>query len=67
MTIHKRFAMQLKRLRQQRGLTQVALAKKMRFSVGYIARLEQGLHDPPLSTVERLAKALRVTMGELVA
>jgi transcriptional regulator with XRE-family HTH domain len=56
--------MQLKRLRQQRGLTQVALAKKMRIIAGYKARLEQGLHDPPLST---LAKALKMPVGELVA
>jgi transcriptional regulator with XRE-family HTH domain len=67
MTIRKRFAMRLKQLRQQRELTQAALAKKMKFSVGYMARLEQGLHDPPLSTVEKLAKALKIEVGELVA
>ena len=66
MALQKRFAMRLKQLRQQRKLTQAALAKKMHFSVSYMARLEQGLHDPPLSTVEKLAKALKVTVGELV-
>jgi transcriptional regulator with XRE-family HTH domain len=49
-----------------RGLTQQALAHKMKFSVSYIARLEQGRHDPPLSTLAKLAKTLKVAVGELV-
>jgi len=32
----------------------------------YIARLETGRHDPPLSTLERLAKALKVKVGRLL-
>jgi len=66
MTMRKRFAMRLKQLRKQRELTQAALAKKMKFSVGYMARLEQGLHDPPLSTLAKLAKALKVSVAELL-
>ena len=66
MTVRDMFAMRLKELRQQRGLTQAALAKKMHFSVGYMARLEQGRHDPPLSTLGKLAKALKVSVAELV-
>ncbi|GKS58277.1 hypothetical protein YTPLAS18_18040 [Nitrospira sp.] len=63
---HNRLAMQLKGLRKKRGLTQAGLARKTGLSHGYLARLEIGLHDPPLSTLERLAKALRVTVAELV-
>ena len=62
----KRFAMQLKRLRQRKGLTQATLALRTKLSLGYVARLEQGRHDPPLSTLARLAKALKVTVSELV-
>ena len=58
--------MRLKQLRAARGLTQAALAYKTKFSLGYVARLEQGRHDPPLSTLEKLAKALNVRVGELV-
>jgi transcriptional regulator with XRE-family HTH domain len=50
----------LKRLRRQRGLTQQGLAVKAGVSLGYIARLEIGMHDPRLSTLRKLAKALRV-------
>ncbi len=58
--------MRLKQLRKQRGLTQAQLAKKMGLSHGYLARLEIGMHDPPLSTLAKLAKALKVTVAELV-
>ena len=58
--------MRLKALRADRGLSQRALAKKAGISREYLARLETGQHDPPLSTVTKLAKALKVKVGELL-
>jgi len=58
--------MRLKQLREARGLTQAALAKRTGVSRAYLARLEIGRHDPPLSTLEKLAKALRVKVGRLL-
>lgn len=66
MAPHERLSMHLKQLRQARGWTQAQLAEKAGFSRAYIARLEIGRHDPPLSALEKLAKALRVTVGKLV-
>lgn len=66
-TINRRLAMKLKQQRKARGLTQGELAAKVGLSLGYIARLEIGMHDPPLSTLAKLAKALKVTVGELVS
>jgi transcriptional regulator with XRE-family HTH domain len=65
-TVNYRLAMQLKKYRNARGLTQVALANKVGLSLGYIARLEIGRHDPPLSTLAKLAKALRCKVSALV-
>ena len=65
----RRFPMKLKQLREARGLSQAALAKKVGrggVSREYIARLETGKHDPPLSTLEKLAKALGVRVTELL-
>ena len=59
-------AKQLKRLRAARGLSQEALAQKARVSRGYLARIELGRHDPTLSVLRRLAKGLRVSVGDLV-
>jgi transcriptional regulator with XRE-family HTH domain len=63
---HRRLIMKIKQLREERGATQEALAKKAGLSLGYIARLEIGRHDPSLSTLIKLAKALKVTVGKLV-
>jgi transcriptional regulator with XRE-family HTH domain len=63
----RRFAMKLKALRKARGLTQTALAKKAKMQQTYVAQLETGVEDnPTLDTLHRLAKALKVTVGELV-
>jgi putative transcriptional regulator len=62
----KRFPMRLKALREERGWSQATFAEKVGVSREYIARLETGRHDPPLSTVEKLAKALGVRVGRLL-
>jgi transcriptional regulator with XRE-family HTH domain len=62
----KRFAMRLRTLRLKKALTQAALAKKIGVSRGYLARLEMGRHDPPLSRLRKLAKALGVPVTELL-
>jgi transcriptional regulator with XRE-family HTH domain len=58
--------MRLKRLREQRGFTQATLAGKVGVSRAYLARLEMGRHDPPLSRLRKLAKALKVPIAELL-
>jgi len=58
--------MQLKKLRTQRNLTQDSLAKKARISREYVARLEGGRQDPTLSTLQKLAKALKVEVEDLL-
>jgi transcriptional regulator with XRE-family HTH domain len=59
-------AIRVKRLRAARGMTQEQLAAKAGISRTYLARLETARHDPTLSMLEKLAKALRVTVGRLV-
>jgi transcriptional regulator with XRE-family HTH domain len=59
--------MNLKALRTARGLTQVELAKKMKRKQAYISQLESGTeNNPTLDTLRRLAKALGVSVAELV-
>ena len=61
-----RLAKRLKVLRAKQGLTQAALAARAGVTLSYIGRLEIGRHDPQLSTLYKLAKALRVSMATLV-
>ena len=58
--------MRLKRLREHRKMSQAALAEKSGVSREYIARLELGQQAPTLGTMEKLARALKVTVGGLV-
>jgi transcriptional regulator with XRE-family HTH domain len=59
--------MRLKSFREAQGLSQMVLASKVKITREYVNKLEAGRYDPTLSVVRRLAKALKVTVGELVA
>jgi transcriptional regulator with XRE-family HTH domain len=61
-----RLAKRLKALRAERSLTQAALAAKAGLALAYVGRLEIGQHDPSLTTLKALARALRVPVGELL-
>ena len=57
----------IKKLREQRDMTQEQLAKKAGVTQGYIAQLESGLRkNPSLPSLRKLARALGVPVGELL-
>lgn len=62
----KRLAMRLRTIRMRQGLSQEALARRSRVSRVYVNKLETQKQDPRLSVVVRLAKALKVKVGDLV-
>ena len=56
----------IRRLRNAAGLTQEEVARRAKLSHGYYQRLEMGRHDPPLSTLRAIAKALGVPAAKLL-
>jgi len=56
----------LKKARQRRKLTQQALADKVGIRQETIARLETGKRQPSMDLLYRLAKALKVKVGDLL-
>lgn len=46
-------------------MTQAALAHRAGLSLGYLARLELGRHDPSLTTLRKLVRALKMTVADL--
>jgi transcriptional regulator with XRE-family HTH domain len=67
----KRLGMRLKHLREERGLTQAALAKQVGVSRVHLANIESadsaGHHrTPSLALLDKLAKALGVPVSEIV-
>ena len=55
---------QLLRLRQERGLSLRALAKECGLSVNAISRIERGESSPTVSSLQRLARSLKVQVTE---
>jgi len=66
MTLTIRVARRLRARRETRGWSQARLAQTAGISRGYLIRLEAAQQDPTLSVIERLAKALKVPLVELV-
>ena len=52
----------IRRIRQVRGLTAVALAKRARVTTGFISQLEHSHTVPSLQTLQRVAAALDVSL-----
>jgi transcriptional regulator with XRE-family HTH domain len=58
--------MRIKALRAKRKITQAELAERAGISHGYLARLETGRQDRTITTLEKLAKALKVPVTRLL-
>jgi transcriptional regulator with XRE-family HTH domain len=56
----------IRRLRQAKRLSQDALAHKAHITREYVNKLEAGRHDPTISLLKRLARALGVPVTELL-
>jgi len=66
MDMRKLVGRNVKRIRQEKGLTQERFAEVSGFSQQYISSLERGRRNPTVVTVYELATALGVSHMELV-
>ena len=65
--ITKRVAERVVRFRQQRGMSQEALGARARVNRVTVTRLEAAAHPPNIETLDRIARALGVTLADLVS
>ena len=56
----------LRAARKKLGLTQEEVAERSGVQAGEVSRIERGLRDPQVSTLEKLAKAVEVPPGRLL-
>jgi transcriptional regulator with XRE-family HTH domain len=63
--VSERLALELRRIREQRGLTIEQLAEKSGISATTIRVVERGAREPRGDTVARLAKPLGLTFDEV--
>lgn len=66
-TITIRIGKRVAKLRRQIGLSQYKFADKTRRTFNTISNLERGYGDPRLSTLEDCAKALNMTLSEMIS
>jgi transcriptional regulator with XRE-family HTH domain len=59
------FGTTIRRLREERGLTQAALAEAASLSTTYLGILERGENVPTLTVLLQLARALRLHPAEI--
>jgi transcriptional regulator with XRE-family HTH domain len=63
----QRLGVKIRRLRKKHGMTQAALAAKAGVHRIYVAQIEGQTKVPSIATLEKLAKALGVKVGRLLA
>ncbi len=56
----------IRQLREERGMTQEALAQEAGVTVGHMSMIERGHSNPTWATVKAITGALGVPMVELV-
>lgn len=66
MDVRQRLAVNMKRLRKERGWSQEALADEAGLDRTYISGIERVVKNPTVTVVERIALALDCRVGNLL-
>jgi len=66
MDVKARLGHNLRRIRQSKGLSQEQFALEHDIDRTYISGIERGVRNPTVTVVEKIAKALGVSIGELL-
>jgi len=67
MTLQQIFITNLKKIRKQRGFSQMALSEKCDTTSNYIGQIEMGRRIPSFEKIEKIASALEIPSYELFA
>lgn len=64
-TISDRFGEKIKKLREQRKMSQLELAQRAKLDLTTVNEIENGNRDPMLRTIWKISNALRVKLSQL--
>lgn len=64
-TLKLKFGKRVKELRKSKGLTQEQIAELINIEPPNVSKMENGLHFPQPDKIEKIAKALDVTVQDL--
>lgn len=65
-SIQRKFGQRLREIRKQKGISQENLAADAGVSRTYVSDIERGERNVSLTTIERFAMALEISMAELM-
>lgn len=65
-SISTKLGQNLKKIRIKKGISQGDISRKLNMDRGYISGIENGKKNPTLSTLEKIASALNVSVEELI-
>lgn len=65
-TLNERFGINLMELRKKSKISQMELAEKSKLDLKTISNLENGVRQPVLKTIWKLANGLNVSMSKLL-
>ncbi len=64
--ISKKLGENIRRIREEKGMSQGDICQITGMDRGYISRVESGSKNPTISNLEKIAKALKVNPDELL-
>ncbi len=63
---YKKLGLNIKKLRNQRNLTQQQLADKIGIGLNFMGKIEVAFSRPSMDTIIKIADALNITVTDLV-
>lgn len=64
--LSKQFGKKVREVRTGKGLSQGDVSKRLNVHRSYISGIERGVRNPSLKVIQRIAKALRVKVSDLI-
>lgn len=61
----EKLAKNMKRIREAKGMSQGDICRALDLDRGFISSIENAKRNPTLSTIEKIASALGVSVGDL--
>ena len=64
-SVKQKLGKNLKRIRNEKGITQEKLEELSGLDRGYISGVERGVRNPSIKNIEKLARALKISVSDL--
>lgn len=66
-TVSKKLGENMRRIREEKKMSQGDICRILDFDRSHVSNIENGKQNPTLDTIEKIAKALNVSIKELLA